>query len=106
MIIIIIIIIKPRGFQIPDGNWRCIFGSLAVRLKCTRKINKGHVPQGSRTGLGSKNVLLNRQPQGELPASPSTVITTRKKEKDKRQKCSRENYKEVMYAFYMSLERP
>ena len=43
--------------------------------------------------------------EGDLPAGPSRVTTTKKKEKDKRQKWSREDYKEVMYAFYMSLEK-
>ena len=45
------------------------------------------------------------QAQGDLPAGPSIVPLTTKKEKDKRQKWSREDYKEVMYAFYMSLEK-
>ena len=43
--------------------------------------------------------------QGDLTAGPSRVTLTKKKEKDKRQKRSREDYKEVMYAFYMSLEK-
>ena len=34
------------------------------------------------------------------------IIIIPKKEKDKKQKWSRNNYKEVMYAFYMSLEKP
>ena len=42
----------------------------------------------------------------DLPAGPSIVTPTKKKEKDKTQKWSREDYKEVMYAFYMSLEKP
>ena len=42
----------------------------------------------------------------DLPAGPSIVTPTKKKEKDKIQKWSREDYKEVMYAFYMSLEKP
>ena len=33
--------------------------------------------------------------QGDLPAGPSRVTPTKKKEKDKRQKWSREDYKEV-----------
>ena len=45
------------------------------------------------------------QAQGDLPAGPSRVTPTTE-EKDKRQKWSRENYKEVMYAFYRSLEKP
>ena len=79
-------------------------------------INKGRVPQGSQTSLGSKNVLLDpaslekhsdgNQAQGDLPVGLSRVTTTTKKEKDKRQKWSREDYKEVMYAFYISLEKP
>ena len=44
--------------------------------------------------------------QGDLLAGPSRVTLTKKKEKDKRQKWSREDYKEVMYAIYMSLENP
>ena len=43
--------------------------------------------------------------QGDLPAGPSRATSTKKKEKDKRQKLSKEDYKEVMYAFYMSLEK-
>ena len=43
--------------------------------------------------------------QGDLPAGPSRATSTKKKEKDKRQKWSKEDYKEVMYAFYMSLEK-
>ena len=41
-----------------------------------------------------------------LPAGPFRVTPTKKKEKYKIQKWSRENYKEVIYAFYMSLEKP
>ena len=78
---------------------------------------QGTRPQGSRTSLGSKNVLLGsatslgkhsdgNRAQEDLPAGPSRVTPTKKKEKDKRQKWSREDYKEVMYAFYMSLEKP
>ena len=44
--------------------------------------------------------------QEDLPAGPSRVTPTKEKEKDKRQKWSREDYKEVMYAFYMSPEKP
>ena len=43
--------------------------------------------------------------QGDLTAGPSRVTPTKKKEKDKRQKWSTEDYKEVIYAFYMSLEK-
>ena len=46
------------------------------------------------------------QTQGDLPAGPSRVTPTTKKEKEKRQKWSRDDYKEVMHAFYMSLEKP
>ena len=78
---------------------------------------RGTRPQGSRTSLGSKNVLLGsatslgkhcdgNHAQEDLPAGPSRVTPTKKKGKDKRQKWSREDYKEVMYAFYMSLEKP
>ena len=41
----------------------------------------------------------------DLPAGPSIVTPTKKKEKDKIQKWSREDYKEVIYAFYMSLSK-
>ena len=44
--------------------------------------------------------------QGDLPAGPSKVTLTNKKEKDKRQKWSRGDFKEVMYAFYMSFRKP
>ena len=43
--------------------------------------------------------------QGDLPASPSRVTPKKKKKKDKRQKWRREDYKEVIYAFYTSLEK-
>ena len=46
------------------------------------------------------------QAQGDLPASSSRLTPTKEKEKDKRQKWSRENYKEVMHTIYMSLEKP
>ena len=71
-------IINLRGLEIPGGNYHRIFSPLAVRLKCIQiikwkpevkthttlcvsSVNKGHIPQGSRTSLGSKNVLLNQQ---------------------------------------------
>ena len=59
---------------------------------------------GSATSLGKHSD--GNHAQGDLPAGPSRVIPTKKKEKDKRQKWSREDYKEVMYPFYMSLEKP
>ena len=37
--------------------------------------------------------------EGDLPAGPSRATPTTKKEKDKRKKLSREDYKEVIYAF-------
>ena len=43
------------------------------------------------------------QAQGGLPPSPSTVTPQRKRKKTK---WSREDYEEVIYAFYMSLEKP
>ena len=52
---------------------------------------QGTRPQGSQTSLGSKNVLLDWQPQkhsvnnhaqGDLPAGPSGVTQTKKMEKD------------------------
>ena len=58
---------------------------------------------GSATSLGKHSD--GNHAQGDLPAGPSRVTPTKKKEKDKRQKWSREDYKEVMYAFYMSLEK-
>ena len=36
------------------------------------------------------------QAQGDLPAGPSRVTPTKKKEKDKRQKWNSDDYKEVM----------
>ena len=44
--------------------------------------------------------------QGDLPAGQSRVTSRKKKEKDRRQKWSREDFKKVMYAFYMSIEKP
>ena len=43
--------------------------------------------------------------QGDLPAGQSRVTPRKKKEKDRRQKWSRKDFKEVMYAFYMSIEK-
>ena len=57
---------------------------------------------GSATSLGKQSD--GNHAQGYLPAGPSTVTPTKKKEKNKRQKWSREDHKEVMYAVYMSLE--
>ena len=42
---------------------------------------------------------------GDLPAGLSRVTPTMKKERDKRQKWTREDYNEVMYAFYLSLKK-
>ena len=39
------------------------------------------------------------QAQGNLPTDSSRVIPKKKKEKDKGQKWSRQDYKEVIYAF-------
>ena len=54
---------------------------------------KGRFPQGSQTSLGLKNILLDQQPlqkhsdgnhaEGDLPAGPSRVKTTKKKGKKK-----------------------
>ena len=59
---------------------------------------------------GSATSLEKHSPgnhaQGDLRAGPSRTTLTNKKEKDKRQKWSREDYKEVMYAFYMFLRKP
>ena len=46
------------------------------------------------------------QAQGNPTAGPSQKTPPKNKEKLKRKKWSREEYIEVMYAFYMSLERP
>ena len=128
-----IIIIKRRfrGLEIPGGDWRGIFIPLAVRLKCTqnkmktRSQNTYHIfrclgkqgmlpPResnqpgvqkctiGSTTSLGKHSD--SNHAQGGLPAGSCRVTPTRKKEKDKRQKWSREDYKEVTYAFYMSIK--
>ena len=47
----------------------------------------------------------SNQAQGDLPAGLFRVTPTKKKEKDKISKWSRENYKEKIYAFYMFLEK-
>ena len=59
---------------------------------------------GSATSLGKHSD--GNHAQGDLPGGPSRVTSTKIKEKDKRQKLSKENCKEVMYAFYVSLEKP
>ena len=43
--------------------------------------------------------------QGDLPAGPSRATPTKKKEKNERQKWGREDYKEVMYAFYIPIKK-
>ena len=48
----------------------------------------------------------HKHAQGDLPAGQSRVTPRKKKEKDRRQKWSRKDFKEVMYAFYMSIEKP
>ena len=97
-------------------------------LKCTQKngnqsqntyhIARGmgkqgmHPPRGSnqpgieKCTTGSATSLRKHfdgnHAQGDLPEGPSRVRPTKKKEKNKRQDWSREDYKEVMYAFYVS----
>ena len=79
IITIITIIIKSTWSR--NSRWQLArdIQTLPVRLKCTRVIkwepevkthttssvawvNKGRIPQWSRTSLGSKTVLRNRQP--------------------------------------------
>ena len=59
---------------------------------------------GSVTSLRKHSV--GNHAHGDLPAGLSRVTPTKKKEKDKRQKWSKEDYKEVIYAFHMSLKKP
>ena len=59
---------------------------------------------GSATSLEKHSD--GNQAQGDLPTSPSRVTPTKKKEKDKKEKWSRGDYKEVMYSSYMSLDKP
>ena len=75
-----------------------------------------HPPEeSSKSGVGKCTTVLatslekychGNQAQGDLQVGPSRVTPTKKMEKDKRQKWSMEDYKEVMYAFHMSLEKP
>ena len=83
-----------------------------------RRVGKeGMRLQESRTNLGSKicttgsATSLEKHSDGnhaqrDLPAGPPRVTLTKTKGKDKIQKWRRGGYKEVMYAFYMSLEKP
>ena len=70
-------------------------------------VNKGSVPQDSQTSLALKKCATGsatslgkhsdgNHTQGDQPAGPSRVTPTKKKKKDK----------ELMYAFYISLEKP
>ena len=68
-----------------------------------RRFLRKQLTSGSATSL-EKHADGNHA-QGDLPASPSRVTPTKKKEKDKRRKWSSEDYKEVMYDFFMSLEK-
>ena len=76
----------------------------------TRLPRESNQPGVEKCSTGSASSLEKHSDgnhaQGDLPAGPFRVTPTKKKEKDKRQKWSREDYKEVMYAFYMSLEKP
>ena len=60
----------------------------------------------TRSATSLEKHSVGNHAQGDLPAGPSRVTPTKKKEKYKRKKWSREDYKEVMHAFYMSLEKP
>ena len=81
-----------------------------VGKQATRPPRQSNQPAVEKCNTGSVNSLEKHydgnQAQGDLPAGPSRVTPTTKKEKDKRQKWSREDYKEVMYTLYMSLEKP
>ena len=76
----------------------------------TRPPSESNQPGVKKCTTGSATSLEKhsdgKHAQGDLPAGLSRVTVTKKKEKGKRQKWSREDYKKVMYAFYMSLQKP
>ena len=76
-------------------------------MRPSRDSNQGGVEKcttGSAISLGKHSD--GNHAREDLPAGPSRVIPTKKKEKGKRQNWSREDYKEVMPAFYMFLKEP
>ena len=77
--------------------------------------NNNHNNSDSNSNRNNNNNMNNNnnndnnggnQAHGDLQADPSRGTPTANTKKDKRQKWCRETYKEVMSAFYMSLEKP
>ena len=78
--------------------------------------NNNHNNSDSNSNKNNNNNMNNNnnndnnnggnQAHGDLQADPSRGTPTANTKKDKRQKWCRETYKEVMSAFYMSLEKP
>ena len=77
--------------------------------------NNNHNNSDSNSNKNNNNNMNNNnnndnnggnQTHGDLQADPSRGTPTANTKKDKRQKWCRETYKEVMSAFYMSLEKP
>ena len=54
----------------------------------------------------SNNELNGHQEQENPPPGPSVSTSPKTKSKEKRVKWSREDYKEMMHAFYYSLSKP
>ena len=78
--------------------------------------NNNHNNSDSNSNKNNNNNMNNNnnndnnnggnQAHGDLQADPTRGTPTANTKKDKRQKWCRETYKEVMSAFYMSLEKP
>ena len=78
--------------------------------------NNNHNNSDSNSNKNNNNNNINNnnnndnnggnQAHGDLQADPSRGTPTANTKKGKRQKWCRETYKEVMSAFYMSLEKP
>ena len=68
--------------------------------------NKNNDNNNMNNNNNNDNNNGGNQAHGDLQADPSRGTPTANTKKDKRQKWCRETYKEVMSAFYMSLEKP
>ena len=65
-----------------------------------RRFLRKQLTSGSATSLERHSD--GNHAQGDLPASPSRVTPTKKKEKDKKQKWGREDYMYDVYFLYVS----
>ena len=110
--LIIIIIILPRGPEVPGGIWRGISSPLAARLKCTyllhllvhRAGQQGTCPPGRNypgiekcgTGINSSEDYLPGNQNQDIPNPEPIVIPPNKPPKAKRTRWTKEEYKTVL----------